>query len=160
MNSLHEVPDYLLAGISDDGWFKAPAGKWTPAEIVDHVATAIETSAKGFASRADKPAMTRRPRTPFQRVANMLVLGLRWFPVRRQAPEMTRPAARPERAATEAKLRAACADYLAMQQRLGHRAGDMFLKHPVLGDLTIDEFARFHVSHAMHHRKQIVERMR
>jgi hypothetical protein len=102
--------------------------------------------------------MTRRPRTLPQRMAWLLVGGAGWFPVRRQAPELTRPAARPERALTERRFADAVAAFTALRPHLGGR-GDLFLKHPVFGDLTYDEFALFHVRHTNHHRKQIVERL-
>lgn len=158
-----ELPDFILAplaGTAPEAWLAAPPGKWSPAEIVDHLATAIDNSAKGFASRADKPAMTRRPHTMFQRVANVALIGFGWFPSGRKAPESTLPATKPDRAATEAKLRAGCAAFLELEQTLAHRSADLFLKHPVLGDLTLPEFMQFHVRHAEHHRKQIIERLR
>jgi hypothetical protein len=159
--NFQDVPDYLLAplaGSPSDAWFAAPGGKWSPAEIIDHLANAMELSAKTFASRLEKPPMARRPRTMKQRVGGFLLLGLGYFPSGRKAPEATVPAARPDRQATEAKLRAACAAWLELQRALEGRA-DLFVKHPVLGDLTAAEFMRFHVRHAEHHRKQIVERM-
>ena len=162
MKSIEDLPDYLLAplaGRDESAWFAAPAGKWSSAEIVDHVATAIEMSARGFESRADKPAMTRRPRAPVQHVAHFLIRGLRWIPSGRKAPEMTLPSTRPGRAATETKLRGACAAFAAVQRKLAPREHELFLKHPVLGDLNVREFMEFHLCHAMHHRKQILERL-
>src|SRR4051794_33729505 len=101
MMPFSELPDFLLAplaGASPEAWLAAPAGKWSPAEIVDHVATAIDNSAKGFASRADKPAMTRRPRTMVQRAAGIALIELGWFPSGRKAPESTLPSTKPDRA--------------------------------------------------------------
>src|SRR6185436_12428428 len=110
MTAFRDLPDFLLAplkGRSDDDWHRAPAGKWSPAQIVDHVTTAIENSAKGFASRADKPPMTRRPRSAVQLAAGVLILRLGVFPSGRKAPEMTIPKDRPDRSATETRLREA-----------------------------------------------------
>ncbi len=164
MTKFSDLPAYLLApleGRGDEAWFGAPPGKWSPAEIVDHLATAMENSAKGFASRVDKPPMRRRPRSVAQRLAHVALLGVGWFPRGRKAPETTRPAARPDRAATERRLRAGVEAFLDLERRLvPARASDLFLKHPVLGDLTLPEFMRFHVRHAQHHRKQIVARLR
>lgn len=164
MRAFRDLPDFILAPLRDKderAWFAAPPGKWSPAEIVDHLATAIENSAKGFASRADKPAMTRRPRSFRQRFAQHIVLRTGWFPRGRQAPEMTRPAVRPERSATEAKLRSAVESFLQVEKRLlPMRAATLFLKHPVMGDLTFGEFMQFHIRHAEHHRKQILARLR
>lgn len=162
MNSSEDLPAFILEplnGRGEDAWFAAPAGKWSPAEIVDHLATAIGNSAKGFASRADKPAMERRPRSLMQRAAGVAVLGLGFFPPGRKAPEGTQPATRPDRLATEAKLRSAWASFTDLEKTLAHRKRDLFLKHPVLGDLTLAEFKTFHRRHAAHHRAQIVERI-
>lgn len=163
MRPFAEVGDRImgpLEGRNDDAWFAAPPGRWSPAEIVDHLASAIEQSAKGFGGRTDKPPMTRRPPTMMERLARLAVLGLGWFPVRLKAPSTTVPAARPDRAATEAKLRAGIQAFLDLETRLlPARAHDLFLKHPRLGDLTLPEFMRFHVRHAEHHRKQIVGRL-
>lgn len=148
-----------LKGRGDDAWFAAPVGKWSPAEIVDHLATAIGNSAKGFESRADKPPMERRPRSLVQRAAGVAVLNLGFFPPGRKAPETTLPATRPDRAATEAKLRDAWAAFTGLEKTLVQRKNDLFLKHPVLGDLTLAEFKVFHHRHAAHHRAQIVERL-
>ena len=158
---LEDLPDFMLgplAGRDDDAWHRSPSGKWSPGEIVDHVATAIGNTAKGFESRLGKPAMERRPRSMPQRIEWMFVGGLGWFPVKRQAPEPTRPQARPDRAATEKKLREAVAAYVALRPTLAGRT-DLYLKHPVFGDLTYDEFGHFHMRHVNHHRKQLVKRL-
>jgi hypothetical protein len=39
------------------------------------------------------------------------------------------------------------------------RRRDLFVKHPVLGDLTLEEWLRFHVVHCTHHAKQIRDRL-
>ena len=37
--------------------------------------------------------------------------------------------------------------------------GELFVKHPVFGDLTLGEFMTFHVRHAEHHAKQVKARI-
>lgn len=163
MTTFRDLPEFLLAplaGRDDDAWFRAPDGQWCAGQIVDHLATAMENSARGFASRLDKPGMDRRPRTIYQRLASTLVLGFGWFPVKRRAPDTTLPGARPDRAATETRLREAVKAFLAIEEQLlPQRANNLFLKHPALGDLTITEFEHFHVRHAEHHRKQMIARI-
>jgi len=39
------------------------------------------------------------------------------------------------------------------------RRNDLFVKHPRLGDLTLEEWARFHDVHARHHARQIRARL-
>lgn len=149
-----------LAGRSDADWFRAPPGKWSPGEIVHHLTVAIDNSGMGFASREGKPPMRRRPLTPYQRVARLLIFGLGWFPPGRKSPAAALPAARPERAATETQLREAVARFVGLAGRLlPARSHDLFVKHPVMGDLTLPEWERFHVLHAAHHLKQIRARL-
>jgi uncharacterized protein DUF1569 len=158
-----ELPDLVLgplAGRADADWYRAPAGKWCPAQIVEHLALGLDTSSRVFDERRAKPPMTRRPRTLFQRLAYVALVQVGWWPPGRKAPEMTRPAERPDRAAVERKVREAVDRFQRLERELlPARAGDLFVKHPVLGDLTIPEWMRFHVKHARHHAKQIVERL-
>lgn len=163
MTAFTDLPELILgplAGRDDDAWFRAPEGVWCAGQVVDHLTIAIENSAGAFASRADKPPMRRRPRPVIQVLASHLLLTTGWFPPGRRAPDTTMPAARPERAATEARLRAGIAAFLDLERRLlPQRAADLYVRHPALGDLTLGEFMTFHVRHAAHHRKQIVQRL-
>lgn len=159
-----DLADFVLAplqGRDDAAWFHAPAGQWSPAQIVDHLTMAVENSAKAFAARADKPPMQRRPRPVIQVLASHLVLTTGWFPRGRRAPDTTMPDTRPDRAGTEARLRSGVAAFLDLERDLlPRRAYDLFIRHPALGDLTLGEFMTFHVRHAEHHRKQIIQRLR
>jgi len=149
-----------LAGRSDADWAHASEGRWSPGQIVNHLALAIDLSGKGFASRIDKPPMRRRPATPAELAARLLVLRLGWFPVRRRAPATTTPEPQPDRTATERLLREAVARFAgAADTLLPSRAHDLFLKHPVLGDLNYPEWCRFHERHAAHHLKQLRSRL-
>ena len=164
MTAFAEIPDFLLApllGAPAGAWDMAPPGAWSPGEIVSHVAIAIGNCVRGLASRADKPPMRRRPRAPWQFVVWHLVRTTGRFPVRIQAPETARPEQHPDRAATEARLREGVARFLSTRDALlPRRARDLFLKHPVFGDMTIEEWTRFHVVHTAHHRKQLINRLR
>ncbi|PYP18302.1 MAG: hypothetical protein DMD54_05565, partial [Gemmatimonadetes bacterium] len=42
---------------------------------------------------------------------------------------------------------------------LPERRADLFVKHPRMGDLTVEEWMRFHVIHARHHARQLRERL-
>ena len=157
------LDDYILEplkGASDEQWARSRDGRWSPGQVVDHLATALTVCAQGFNDRAAKPPMTRRPRTPKEFVARTIVFNTGWFPGNPKAPPATVPAPQPDRRATETKLRTAVAALLELQRTLlPARATDLYLKHPRFGDLTLPEFMHFHVRHAVHHRKQIVERL-
>ncbi len=149
-----------LQGRNDADWYAAPPGKWSAAQIVHHIAVSIDQSGSTFATRTEKPPMMRRPRTWFERGGQLLIMRVGWFPPGRKAPSQTTPAERPERAAVEKQFREGIQRFLDLERRLlPARRYDLFVKHPVLGDLTLEEWMRFHVRHATHHARQIRERL-
>ena len=160
--SLASLPDFVLGpltGKSDADWYRAPAGKWNSAQIVEHLAISLEGSSKGFDSRRDKPPMARRPKTVVERVASFLILTVGWFPPGREAPSGSRPAEQVEWKRAEAHFREGIERFNRIApQLLASRPGDLFVKHPRLGDLTLPEWMRFHLVHCRHHAKQIRER--
>ena len=157
---LRELVLGKMAGRSEADWQRAPTGKWTPAQIVEHLALGIESSAQRFLDRRGKPPMTRRGRTPVEWAAKVFILGVGWYPPGMKAPEGARPAERVEGKAAESRFRRGLALWdRVVAELLPARRDDLFVKHPRLGDLTIEEWRTFHVSHARHHARQIRERL-
>jgi hypothetical protein len=149
-----------LAGRPEASWQQAPRGKWTSAQIVEHLALALEMSAKTFASRRDKEPMMRRGTTLRERVGKVFTFGLGRFPPGLKAPERTTPPAQVDGRTAEAHFRNALAAWDAVERDLlPARRNDLFVKHPRLGDLTLEEWARFHVVHSRHHARQIRARL-
>jgi hypothetical protein len=157
---LHDIVLGPLAGRTDAEWERGPAGKWTPAQIVEHLALGLELSAQTFAARRAHAPMARRRRTPAEKIATLLILGFRWFPPGRRAPERTMPAPGITRAAAEPHFLTGLEAWQALERDLlPSRPRDLFVKHPRLGDLTVAEWIRFHVIHARHHARQIRRRL-
>lgn len=158
-----DLPDIVLGPLAarpEADWHRAPPGKWCPAQIVEHLALALEWSSQGFAERRARDPMVRRPRTLAERVGYFLVMGLGWSPSGFKAPKGSTPPDRVERAATEAKFRAGVARFEELARLLlPARRRDLFVKHPSLGDLTLEEWLEFHVIHSRHHAKQIRARL-
>jgi hypothetical protein len=163
MSQLAELTAIVLGPLErrpDDDWQRAPNGKWTPAQIVEHLAIGVDGSAQKFEERRDRPPMTRRPRRLIERIAGVSILGLGWYPQGFKAPEGTIPAERITRAAAEAHFRRGITRWEALERDLfPRRPNDLFVRHPRLGDLTMPEWIRFHVIHARHHASQIRERI-
>jgi hypothetical protein len=157
------IPDVVLgplAGRAEADWHRAPPGKWTPAQIVHHLAISLDMSGRTFEERRGKPPMRRRSRTARERLAYFLVLQVGWMPSGRRAPELTRPAERPDPRVVERQLRDGVARFLALERELlPLRRDDLFVKNPALGDLTLPEWLRFHVRHCAHHARQIRARL-
>jgi hypothetical protein len=163
MSRLAEISALVLdplRGRSDADCERVRDGKWSPAQIVEHLAIGLVGSAHKFAERRDRPPMQRRPRSIVQRVAGLALLDLGWYPQGFKAPEGTVPAAGITRAAAEAHFREGIARWEALERDLlPRRPRDLFLKHPRLGDLNLSEWIRFHLMHARHHAPQIRARL-
>lgn len=163
MTALSQLPDIVLgplAGRPDADWQRGPAGKWTPAQIVEHLAIGLTWSAEKFEQRRAYAPMARRRRRVIERLASAAILGLRWYPQGSRAPEGSRPGPHVTRADAEAHFRGGVAHWEALERLLlPARRHDLFVRHPRLGDLTLEEWLRFHVVHARHHAKQIHARL-
>ena len=163
MTLLTELSDLVLGplrGRSAGDWEHGPPGKWTPAQIVEHLALGLDISAQTFQSRKNHAPMSRRRRTPAEQIARLLIFGLRWFPPGRKAPERTTPAPGIDRASAEAHFLASLEAWdIVDRALLPERRFNLFVKHPRMGDLTIEEWMRFHLIHARHHARQIRQRI-
>jgi len=161
---LEELPTLVLGplrGRTDSDWERGPEGKWTPAQIVEHLALGLNWSAQKFQERRNHGPMARRPRTPAEKIARFLIFWLRWFPPGRRAPERTVPAPQMPRVVAEPHFLAGVAEWGRLERELLPRRGtDLFVKHPRMGDLTLEEWMWFHLIHARHHARQIRRRIR
>lgn len=162
MASFADLPEIVLGPLTnrpEADWYKAPAGHWCSAQIIEHLALGIEWCAAGFEDRRARDPMVRRSLKLRERIGRVLVMDLGFFPPFMRAPDRSVPAQRVERGAAEMHFRAAL-DHLENVARLllPARARDLFVKHPRLGDLTLEEWMEFHVRHARHHAKQIRQR--
>jgi hypothetical protein len=158
-----QIPDVVLGplrGRPESDWHRAPAGKWTPAQIVHHLAISLDASGRAFEARRAKPPMQRRRRTARELLGYTLVLGFERTLPGREAPAAVRPAERPEPRAVERQLREGVERFLVLGRTLlPARRADLFVKNPALGDLTLPEWLRFHVWHCAHHARQIRARL-
>jgi hypothetical protein len=163
MNRLACLQELVLGPLRerpDADWQEEVGGKWSPAQIVEHLALGLELSAQKFEQRREHAPMSRRRRTPAEQVARLFIMGLRWFPAGRKAPERTVPASGIGRHLAEAHFLAGLAAWQRLEQDLLPRRGrDLFVKHPRLGDLTMEEWIKFHGVHARHHARQIRRRL-
>src|SRR3981081_3762628 len=110
MRPLGELPDLVLGplqGRADSEWEHGPAGKWTPAQIVEHLPLARPRAAETLPALKTPAPMRRRPGTPAEKIAKLFIFGLRWFPPGRKAPERTTPPPQIDRRTAEAHFLAA-----------------------------------------------------
>lgn len=163
MSRLAELSALVLEPLrdrTDAEWERGPAGKWTPAQIVEHLALGLTLSAETFQARRNHAPMSRRPRTPAEAIATLLILGFRWFPPGRKAPSRTTPTEQITRRVAEDHFLTGITGWVQVERDLlAARGHDLFVKHPRLGDLTIGEWIRFHLIHGRHHARQIRQRI-
>jgi len=149
-----------LHGIPDEAWHRAPKGKWTAAQIVSHLAKGVDLSSTVLEQRKEKFGMLRRS-TPGQSVLRHFTLTLGKIPVRWNSPESSLPDAQPAPDLASAQFRMGIERFTTIINTWpASRQLEVFVKHPVLGDLNVHEWIRFHYVHARHHAKQIAERLK
>src|SRR2546422_5458996 len=120
-----------LVGRPDVDWHRAPPGKWSPLQIVQHLAIGIDGSARTFDSRRAHAPMRRRPRTVWQWLGYMVILPFGWYPTCFQSPPPVLPAEPPDRAAAERLFREERARFADLVgELLPAPARDPFVTHP------------------------------
>ena len=131
-----------------------PEGKWSSAQILEHLALAFGGTAKGM-ERALTGEITCPPRTMRNRLNTFVVVRIGYMPEGRQAPKGTVPGeGDPQNAVSKilANVTAMDAAIAKVEQAKGSNTR---LPHPILGPLTLPEWRKFHWVHTMHHMKQI-----
>jgi hypothetical protein len=137
-----------------------PEGKWSTAEILEHLLLTYSGTVRGFQRclQADEPVATSP--TWRHRFRVFVLLRLQYFPLGRQAPTPTRPKGTP----AEVVLSSISTSISAMDEAIAacaRKFGEAvkLVDHPILGPLTAGEWRKFHWIHARHHLRQI-ERLR
>jgi len=143
-------------GMSIEDLRRHPAGKWSTAEVLEHLYLTYTGTVKGFERclHEGKPLA----RTPMlkDRMRAFVVTGLGHLPEGRKAPERTQPRGMlADEVTREIGLRISAMDEVIAQceARFGKRT--RVLDHPVLGPLTARQWRKFHWVHGQHHLKQI-----
>jgi hypothetical protein len=133
-----------------------PDGKWSAAQVLEHLYLTYAGSVKGFERCLQQGRPLARTVTLKERVAIWLVTGLGYFPEGRNAPERTIPRGMAAEEVVKALLeKLASMDELITQCETRFGRSTRILDHPVLGPLTARQWRKFHLAHAQHHVKQI-----
>lgn len=155
LQRIHDQMDAAVAGMTDEQMSISLNGRWTVAEIVEHLARAFGATVKGLERALAEPHINVRQPTLKERIAIAIVVEMGHLPSGRKAPEYTRPSGL---AAGEA-LRLFERNLAAMDQALDRcerRVGDRLIAvHPILGPLTVNQWRKFHWVHSRHHLEQV-----
>ena len=161
---LEEIRTTLLSvteGMTPDQWSQHPEGKWSAAEVLEHLSLTYGRTAEGLRRvlAAGKPNAT--PLQLKQRLAIFWVVEMGQFPEGREAPKHVRPSGGQD----GAKILAETLDHLTQMDEALTACEECFgasmrlLDHPILGALSAPQWRKFHAIHARHHAPQI-ERLR
>jgi hypothetical protein len=153
---LQEAIASSVAGLSVEQLVSHPPGKWSAAEIVEHLYLTYTGTLKGFARVAVAGKSLATAQTWKQWTQTLVVLGFGYLPTGREAPPVARPRGVPlEKVLAEVGPKITEMDDLmaSCEEKLGTRR--KLLDHPILGPLTAAQWRKFHLLHGMHHIKQI-----
>jgi uncharacterized protein DUF1569 len=133
-----------------------PEGKWSSAEILEHLLLTFSGTAKKLQRvfESGKPAGGRP--TLRHRLAHLVLLDIGYFPSGRQAPEYARPRGIPPEAVLpqiREELTRMDAVVTDCERRFGSQT--RIADHPILGPFTVQQWRKFHWVHTRHHMKQI-----
>lgn len=131
---------------------RAP-GKWSPAQVCDHVARSYEESCKMLRGEAQK-GMPRWLRPVLRLLFFDKVMRTGRFPKGGKSPERLKPS--PEPLPLDASLRRiekASADFAAEARK--RAAPGLTIDHPVFGRIRVADYVRLNQLHTRHHARQL-----
>jgi hypothetical protein len=147
-------------------WERSKPGKWSGGQHAEHLALAMEVTLEAFADRLRERGDGTLPpvpgRGPLQSLFFRTIVRPGRIPRGGTAIEPTRPAALPERAVIEGRLRDDAERYRSMARGLDAAALDrLWIRNPFMTMLrwhyTLPEMVRMHAVHVRHHAAQIHE---
>lgn len=145
------------AGMTEEQLIWRPEGKWSAAQILEHLAKTYSGTSVGYEKAiAAKQALTTASTQLKQEVAKFVLLRVGYFPPGRKSPERVLPKDEWSGVAALSQTRQELAKMIQAQMKAEEMfAGVKVMDHPVLGPLTPEQWAKFHYVHAKHHMKQV-----
>jgi len=139
--------------VSPAGWDRPRAeGKWSAAQVADHIALAYEAGCEALEGRSTGPAPPRLLRPVIRTLLLRPVLMLGRFPMRSKSPSALQPAASPADASSLLNRLQTAAT--AFERRAAANPSDS-IDHPAFGRLALVDFIRLQEIHTAHHRSQL-----
>jgi hypothetical protein len=130
-------------------------GKWSPAQIADHVAVSYEIAARALAGDSKIGSAPRFLRPIVRAVGFTRILRNGAFPERMKGPPVFAPSTgHPSYDASAARVEKAVAG-LESRARDMARTGTHSFDHPFFGRVSVADYIRFSELHARHHELQL-----
>ena len=160
LERLRQELEDAIGGASGSGMTQSPFGKWSPAQILEHLFLTYKNTSLGTAKCLERGAPWATPATLKQRLATLVVVNFKYLPGGRKAPDRTTPRGMSPENVQQAivpELQKMGSGLDECERRFGART--KIMDHPFLGPLTADEWRKFHWVHGRHHARQIRERV-
>lgn len=161
-SKLSELRDQLAAaidGMSAEDLARHPEGKWSSAEILDHLNLTYRGTIKNCErclASGKSGASADRSRKRWQRRG---ILWLGFFPPGRKSPVPVLPRGTPvSRLTTEIFENIERMESVISECDSRFGQGEPIADHPILGPMTASEWRKFHWVHGKHHARQIIKR--
>jgi hypothetical protein len=158
ISRLQEAIASSIRGMSREDLLWRPEGKWSTAEVLEHLYLTYTGTVKGCerSLTAEDPLITSQ--TSKQRFKTLVVVTLGYFPPGLQAPAQVHPKGTPvEQLVSDIAQQITVMDELLTRCELRHGKHEKLFNHPVLGALTGTQWRKFHWIHGRHHMQQILE---
>jgi hypothetical protein len=161
LEQIRREVEAITCGWSSTQWDRALPGKWTTAQIFEHLLLTYTGTTKGLRRALDNGSVTTGTSTLPHRVRKFAVTKFGYMPSGREAFRQIMPG---EGLSADSMRRfydalvAMDSTLFDAERRFGRRA--RLLDHPFLGPLNAQEWRLFHRTHTRHHLKQVVERVR
>ncbi len=153
--TLHAI-ESATAGMDLKQLAAHPETKWSSSEILEHLLLTFSGTVKRLQRVLESGTPAAGRPSLRQRLIDVLLLDVGYFPSGREAPESVRPRGMPPQVILSAirenlvRMDAVIAD---CERRFG--AQTRIADHPILGPLTAGQWRKFHWVHTRHHMKQI-----
>ena len=143
-------------GMSIDELAWHPEGKWSSAQILEHLTLTFSGTVKGMQRVLASDGTGARKRTLKNRLFAFIVADLGYFPSGRKSPDMAVPSSGNPATAVGDIVRNLIAMDAVLTELEAKKGPSVRVTHPVIGPLKIAQWRRFHLLHTRHHMKQIV----
>ena len=145
-----------IRDMTDEEFARHPAGKWSTADILEHLNLTYMGTIKNFdrcLASGKSGASPDRSRTRWRR---LVITGLGYFPPGRKSPERVQPRGTPV-----LQIKSEVLENIVRMEHLIAECEACFgsrplADHPILGPMTATEWRKFHLVHGKHHVKQIL----
>jgi Protein of unknown function (DUF1569) len=156
---LHRLQESIASsalGVSGEDLVRHQDGKWSVAEILEHLYLTYTATVKGCERCLGTDSMPASPDLT-QRLFTLVVVGFGHMPKGRQALKQNSPRGMPaEEVVSHIGPQITLLDVALTRCEERYGTGTRFMNHPILGPLTVAQWRKFHWVHGRHHIQQVL----